>query len=479
MPETCLDPTVRDIIDRVPNIEKFMHNDAFHEFLADFIEDTNEEDPFTAQTAVIKGNIKDHEYFHLTAKDELLEEGANVLVTINAHSNELVGQLTMEQFLTLIKEDPGLLAALGIKNLLIYDADPEGAAMNGDVLFEDTLDLSVYLSNFFRSIAQPDFRQPISYRDICYPPDKARPGVDGTAALLSEGKVDLFGPAHNAGIAPNMEAFWVATHATETFENNIPALAAHAELKCSEENYEQGDRELISKGVYTRPNFRDGYNKALATNNPIFAPPSSFDFLAAIGKGETTFAWATEPPLFSIDREKLPQDKEKLMTHLEALIGVGTEVFETIDGESLKGKAKLFYDTVAAPLGRWTGRVGRARSYPEQPLEENHLSFSDPFYLTGGVLGPLARLAELVGDEDGATKVKEAIEATVAYFGDSIEVVPLQRSVKVQLGTLALSCIAWKQGEIKPENYVHIRDPEKGVLKRFDPNEGKRTAPNA
>ncbi|MFX1475166.1 MAG: M14 family zinc carboxypeptidase [Promethearchaeota archaeon] len=383
------------------------------------------------------------------------------------HPNEPIGSLTVEFLARFLAEHPDITQTLGYTWYLIKAVDPDGAALN-EGWFKGKFDPVKYARHFYRpaSHEQIEWTFPVHYKHLSFsnPP----PETQALMRIIDQTKPDFMFSLHNAGFCG---VYWYITHSIKELYPDLTRMAAREQLPLHRGEPEAPYIKKLHPAIFQMFGIQSLYdfyeaNGSKAPHQLIKCGTSSDDYLLQATKGKG-FTLVCEMPYFydkalgddsatEYDRRQLRLDNldhaleiyryvqlhfKAIRPYCDSTSRIFTAVADAIDNYEKRIAPRLQHAKTAA---MYEGKATVAQAFDSQVASKYYR-----------VLLP-AMVARLCDDATPTTpaaqrlleKTKSELNQWVAHTittllkGTDFEVIPIQKLVKVQVGS-ALSAIRY------------------------------------
>jgi hypothetical protein len=377
------------------------------------------------------------------------------------HPNEPIGSMMLEVLSARLAEDKALRDGLGYTWYLIKCVDPDGTRLN-EGWFKGPFSVTDYARNFYRppSFEQVEWTFPIEYETLHF--DDPLPETRALMTLLEEIKPDFIYSLHNSGFGG---AYFYMSEDAKSLHERFYKVVEGQDLPLHLGEPEMPFATAYAKAVYAFPPVSDMYDflKEQTGKDPaeiLKGGTSSMDYASRFCD---PFGLVCEVPYFYnvAIHDTSPSDMVRRDAILQGLARAKVEL-EVLQEQYDAAKEEL---NVSSPF-----RVAveeTLRTWPEHMAAQENWARTDPKTqrqatvaekLDSLVIGRFYRLlslgmfVRLLETQIAATGESPALAAALAegtaLFAESsgaleaeldYSVIPIQRLVRVQLGSALLA----------------------------------------
>ncbi len=389
----------------------------------------------------------------------------NALLFAFPHPNEPIGSMTLEFLSRYLAENPDFTEKTGFTWHLIKAIDPDGAALN-EGWFKGDFDPVKYARHYYRpaSHEQMEWTFPVDYKKLKFtdPP----PETKALMRIIDETKPDFMFSLHNAGFCG---VYYYITHGIEATYPGLVDLVRREKLPLHQGEPEAPFIKEFHPGIYQMFGIQENYDfyEENGEENPqelILCGTSSDGYLRRVTDNRG-FTLVCEMPYFydrDLDDNSLTEEDRRtlVLDSLDYFIEINRYTKERFDlfRDFCNPKSKI-YSSVADGLDNFEKRIAPQVNHAKtNSMYEGKATVAQAFdsktatrYYS--VLRPamVARLCDEATAIHPAKKkelseirseLDEYVESTVKDMlrGTNFEVIPIQKLVRVQVGS-ALNCI--------------------------------------
>jgi hypothetical protein len=389
----------------------------------------------------------------------------NALLFAFPHPNEPIGSMTVEFLSKYLAENPDFTEKTGFTWHLIKAIDPDGAALN-EGWFKGDFDPVKYAKHFYRpaSHEQMEWTFPIEYKKLKFtdPP----PETQALMRVIDETKPDFMFSLHNAGFCG---VYYYISHGIEEMYPGLVDLVRREKLPLHQGEPEAPFLKEFHPGIYRMFGISENYDfyEENGVENPqelILCGTSSDDYLKRVTDNRG-FTLVCEMPYFydrDLDDDSLTEeDRRKLvLDSYDFFIEVHEYTKERFNRfrNLCDPKSKIF-SSVADAVDNFEKRLAPQLHHAKtDPMYEGKATVAQAFdsktasrYYSAFRPAMTARLCDeamLIHPNQSKmlseikSELNEYVESTVknTLKGTNFEVIPIQKLVRVQVGS-ALNCM--------------------------------------
>jgi hypothetical protein len=388
----------------------------------------------------------------------------NALLFAFPHPNEPIGSLTIEFLSQYLAENPDITKELGYTWYLIKAIDPDGAALN-EGWFKGKFDPIKYTKHYYRPAPheQIEWTFPVKYKQLEFsnPPSETQALIQ----LINKIKPTFMYSLHNAGFCG---VYWYISHVLEDLFSRLPQLAEQVQLPIHRGEPEAAYIKKLHPAIFQMFGIEKSYDfyEENGVENPqeiIKCGTSSDDYLKQVTDGQG-FTLVCEMPYF-YDKDlgdESPSDYNRRELVLEYLrFWQEAHSFVKPKFESMKqycDPSTKIFTSVADGVENFNKRIAPQIHHAKtSPMYEGKATIAQAFDSVvarkyWGVFRPamIARLCEEAITRNPEVKteltdIRAELERWVEQtINDTLkdthfEVIPIQKLVKVQVGSALIS----------------------------------------
>jgi hypothetical protein len=380
----------------------------------------------------------------------------NALLFGFPHPNEPIGSMTLEYLSRRLAEDDGLREKLGYTWYIVKCVDPDGARLN-EGWFKGEFTPLKYALNYYRppSKNQVEWTFPVDYKTLhFYAP---LPETRVLMNLIDEHRPDFMYSLHNAGFCG---VYWYLGEEAPALYHRLHELVREQGLPLHRGEPETPYIEKLDEAIFRMAGAEDWYDFTEKHSDVDPATlkesgTSSHGYLRSICDG---FTLVCEMPYYFDERvtDDSPSDVGRREAVLEAL-GHAEEAYEFLRPrfDAIVEKAdesKRLYQSVFDYLANFEKRMEPRRRHAETAEEyEGRATVAQAFdssvasrYGTMFMMGMAMRVADEAlsrGPDAGIQGIRDEVRERMLVTSreieeaSDIEVIPIQKLVRVQLGS--------------------------------------------
>ncbi len=388
----------------------------------------------------------------------------NALLFAFPHPNEPIGSMTVEYLSKYLAENPDYVDTLGYTWYLINAIDPDGAALN-EGWFKGGFTPLKYAQNYYRPPGheQIEWTFPVQYKNLSFnsPPPETRALIK----VIDQVKPNFMFSLHNAGFCG---VYYYISHPNNTLYPRYEKLVDSQELPLHRGEPEAPFIKKLAPAVFNMFGVSSSYDFYL--ENGVEDPSqiikngtSSYDYLlgATGGKG---FTLVCEMPYFydkalgddtETEHQRRDLVEETLKHSLDDYLYL-KPVFDIISDYC--PKTHRLYTTVADNMDNFMKRhEPRVHNAENNPMYDGKATVAQAFdsltatrYYQAFRPAMAARLCKLASETSPSKSgklldIKEELDGYVeekvkeVISGTDFEVIPIQKLVKVQVGSALIT----------------------------------------
>lgn len=388
----------------------------------------------------------------------------NALIFAFPHPNEPIGSLTVEFLSRYLAENPDFTEKLGYTWYFIKAIDPDGAVLN-EGWFKGKFDPLKYATHFYRppNHEQIEWTFPIEYKNLDF--SNPTPETQGLMKLIDEIKPSFMFSLHNAGFCG---VYWYISHEIKELYPELINLVEHEQLPLHRGEPEAPYLKKLHTAIFQMFGVQERYD--FFEENGVEEPQelikfgtSSDDYLKRATNGEG-FTLVCEMPYFYdksleddspsgynrreiilellnfyIEVHEYAKTKfELIRKYCDISSRIFTSVKDFIDDFGKKLEPEIQYTKTAE---KYEGKATVAQAFDNMVASR---------YYSSLLMGMLARLCEeiAIAHPESKNKIDNVkrdldlwIEKTINEILNktSFEVIPIQKLVKIQVGSALLA----------------------------------------
>ncbi|MFX1533758.1 MAG: M14 family zinc carboxypeptidase [Promethearchaeota archaeon] len=388
----------------------------------------------------------------------------NALCFAFPHPNEPIGSLTTEFLSRFLVENTDITNDLGYTWYLIKAIDPDGAVLN-EGWFKGKFDPVKYVKNYYRSAPheQIEWTFPIKYKKLEFssPP----PETQALMKIIDEIKPSFMFSLHNYGFCG---VYWYVSHEIKEMFPDFIKLTEQQKLPIHRGEPEMPYIKKLHPAIFQMFGIKERYDfyEENEVENPqelIKCGTSSDDYLRRATKGQG-FTLVCEMPYFydkALGDDSLSEydRREKVLESLEFL--KETHEYMKIQFEAIRkycNQSSRIFTSVADAVDNFEQRIAPSVHHAKtSSMYEGKATVAQAFdsmvatkyysTLRGGMIARLCKEAasshpEVKGELNKIrTELEEWVEQTIndTLKGTNFEVIPIQKLVKVQVGSALIA----------------------------------------
>lgn len=445
-----------EVLDEVPNFREFMTVEELDESSKRLSEE------FSGTTLEVIGKSREGRPISCL---KIGDGDRNALLFAFPHPNEPIGSMTVEFLSRYLAENPEFTERTGFTWYLIKAIDPDGASLN-EGWFKGEFDPTKYAKHYYRPAPheQMEWTFPIEYKRLKF--DSPPPETQALMRIIDETRPNFMFSLHNAGFCG---VYYYITHDIKEMFPGLVDIVKRESLPMHRGEPEAPYIKELHPGIFQMFGIQENYDfyEKNGAENPqelIQCGTSSDDYLrrATDNRG---FTLVCEMPYFydrALDDDSLTDEDRRtlVLDSLDFMMEIHRYTKEKFNPirEFCNPKSTI-YSSVADGVDNFEKRMvpwmNHART---DPMYEGKATVAQAFdsktatrYYSVFRPAMVARLCDEAiaihpTKEKELSAIKseldEYVKATVkdTLKGTNFEVIPIQKLVKVQVGS-ALNCI--------------------------------------
>jgi len=384
----------------------------------------------------------------------------NALLFAFPHPNEPIGSMTVEYLSRHLAENPELVDKLGYTWYLIKAIDPDGAALN-EGWFKGEFTPLKYVQNYYRPPGheQIEWTFPVKYKNLSF--NSPPPETKALMALIEKVKPDFMFSLHNAGFCG---VYFYISHPNDTLYTQFEKLVDCQALPLHRGEPEAPFIKKLAPAVFQMFGISQSYdfyeeNGVEDPSQIIKSGTSSDDYLRRV-TGNKGFTLVCEMPYFydnALGNNSLTEHERRDLV-VEANL-YSKEMYEYLEPrfDSIRDhcpKDHRLYTSIEDSMDNFLKRYEpRMNNALNNPMYEGKATVAQAFdsmtarrYYQIFRPAMTARLCELAAQRAPKNvklfnDLKEELDGYVedkvseVISGTDFEVMPIQKLVKVQVGS--------------------------------------------